>query len=991
MPLDRIEIRGARQHNLKNIELTLPRDRLVVITGLSGSGKSSLAFDTIYAEGQRRYVESLSSYARQFLGQMDKPDVEYISGLSPAISIDQKGASHNPRSTVGTVTEIYDYLRLLFARIGHPHCPKCHRPIQQQTSEQIIDAVREMPEGARIMVLAPLVEARKGEFQSAFDDVRKAGFVRVRVDGEVRDLSDKIELKKNVKHSIAVVVDRLVVSRAAEDKSRIADSIEQALKLGRGQVIISEPAADGWRDTLYSENFACPYDGTSLPALEPRSFSFNTPHGACPTCTGLGTRLEVDPDLVLANKELSLAQGAIAAWGKAGWNGNSYYKSLLESVAKYYGFSMNTPIRELKPDQIQKILYGSGSERIVLTYHSKSGRSREYRAHYEGIIPNIERRFKETESEFVREELAKYMAPRPCPTCKGARLKPEALAVTIAGRNISEVVDYSVLRAREFFTALEERVAFDERRNGQVKGDPYAAERNLTLTDREYTIARQILKEIRERLRFLVDVGLDYLSLSRTAATLSGGEAQRIRLATQIGSGLTGVLYILDEPSIGLHQRDNARLIRTLERLRDLGNTLIVVEHDEETMRAADWIVDMGPGAGEHGGRIVAEGPIDVIMASPESLTGQFLTGERTVSIPRERRQGNGKWVRIVGARENNLKSITAEFPLGRLVVITGVSGSGKSSLVTNTLFPALSQRLFKSREAAGAHERIEGLEHLDKVIDIDQSPIGRTPRSNPATYVGLFTPMRDLFAQVPESRVRGYQPGRFSFNVKGGRCEACQGDGILKIEMQFLPDVYVPCEVCSGKRYNRETLEIKYKGYSIADVLEMTAAEATEVFQNIPSIAIKLRTLCEVGLGYIHLGQPATTLSGGEAQRVKLSSELSRRATGRTMYLLDEPTTGLHFADVEHLLGVLGRLVDAGNTVVVIEHNLDVIKTADWVIDLGPEGGDAGGEIVATGTPEDIAANPNSYTGQHLRPVLKPAARPRGGKARALTSAAAS
>ncbi len=974
MPLDKIEIRGARQHNLKNVDLTLPRDRLVVITGLSGSGKSSLAFDTIYAEGQRRYVESLSSYARQFLGQMDKPDVEYISGLSPAISIDQKGASHNPRSTVGTVTEIYDYLRLLFARIGHPHCPKCHRPIEQQTSEQIIDAVLDMPDGARIMVLAPLVEARKGEFQSDFDDIRKAGFIRVRVDGEVRDLSDKIELKKNIKHSIAVVVDRLVVSRESEDKSRIADSVEQALKLGSGQVIISQPRSDGtWDDRLYSENFACPYDGTSLPALEPRSFSFNTPHGACPTCTGLGTKLEVDPDLVLANKDLSLAQGAIAAWGKAGWNGNSYYKSLLESVAKYYGFSMNTPVRDLKPEHLQKILYGSGSERIVLTYQSKSGRSREYRAHYEGIITNIERRFKETESEFVREELQKYMAPRPCPTCKGARLKPEVLAVTIAGRNIQEVVDYSVLRAREFFTALEERVAFEDRRNGQLKGNPFAAERSLTLTDREFAIARQILKEIRERLRFLVDVGLDYLTVSRTAATLSGGEAQRIRLATQIGSGLTGVLYILDEPSIGLHQRDNARLIRTLERLRDLGNTLIVVEHDEETMRAADWIVDMGPGAGEHGGRVVAEGTIDDIMARPESLTGQFLNGTRVVALPAVRRTGSGKWVRIVGARENNLKDITAEIPLGRMVVITGVSGSGKSSLITNTLFPALSQRLFKSREAAGAHKRIEGLEHLDKVIDIDQSPIGRTPRSNPATYVGLFTSIRDLFAQVPESRVRGYQPGRFSFNVKGGRCEACQGDGILKIEMQFLPDVYVPCEVCSGKRYNRETLEIKYKGYSIADVLEMTAEEALEVFQNIPTLAIKLRTLVEVGLGYIHLGQPATTLSGGEAQRVKLSSELSRRATGRTMYILDEPTTGLHFADVEHLLGVLGRLVDAGNTVVIIEHNLDVIKTGDWVIDLGPEGGDAGGEIIATGTPEDIAANPASYTGQHLRRVLAP------------------
>jgi excinuclease ABC subunit A len=1029
MPQDRIEIRGARQHNLKDIDLTLPRDRLVVITGLSGSGKSSLAFDTIYAEGQRRYVESLSSYARQFLGQMDKPDIDYISGLSPAISIDQKGASHNPRSTVGTVTEIYDYLRLLFARIGHPHCPKCHRPIQQQTSESIIDAVLEMPEGSRIMVLAPLVEGRKGEFQSVFDDVRKAGFVRVRVDGEIRDLSEKIELEKQKKHSIAVVVDRLVVSRRPEDKSRIADSIEQGLKLGSGQVIISEPSASrqastaddsressrsnnattsGWSDILYSENFSCPYDGTSLPALEPRSFSFNTPHGACPTCTGLGTRLEVDPDLVLANKDLSLAQGAIAAWGKAGWNGNSYYRSLLESVARYYGFSMTAPIRELSAEHIQRILYGSGSERIVLRYESKSGRSREYRAFYEGVIPNIERRFNETESEYIREDLQKYMAPRPCPTCGGARLKPEALAVTIAGRNINDVVSYSVLHAREFFKALEDRTPFDDRRNGSGgvrasapakerprrahilgmattsgraggAGDPYAAEHGLTLTDREFTIARQILKEIRERLRFLVDVGLDYLTLSRTAATLSGGEAQRIRLATQIGSGLTGVLYILDEPSIGLHQRDNARLIRTLERLRDLGNTLIVVEHDEETIRAADWIVDMGPGAGEHGGHIVAEGTIDDIMSAAESLTGEFLKGTRTVPIPPDRRNGNGKWVRIIGARENNLKDITTEIPLGRLVCITGVSGSGKSSLVTNTLFPALSQRLFKSREAAGIHDRIEGLENLDKVIDIDQSPIGRTPRSNPATYVGLFTPIRDLFAQVPEARVRGYQPGRFSFNVKGGRCEACEGDGILKIEMQFLPDVYVPCEVCHGKRYNRETLEIRYKGYSIADVLEMTTDEALDVFQNIPSIAVKLRTLCEVGLGYIHLGQPATTLSGGEAQRVKLSSELSRRATGRTMYILDEPTTGLHFADVEHLLGVLGRLVDAGNTVVVIEHNLDVIKTADWVIDLGPEGGDAGGEIVATGTPEAIAADPNSYTGQHLKPLFESARKHRG------------
>jgi excinuclease ABC subunit A len=976
VPLDTIEIRGARQHNLKNIDLILPRDRLVVITGLSGSGKSSLAFDTIYAEGQRRYVESLSSYARQFLGQMDKPDVEYISGLSPAISIDQKGASHNPRSTVGTVTEIYDYLRLLYARVGRPHCPKCHRPIQQQTSEQIIDAVLEMPEGTRIMVLAPLVQHRKGEYQSIFEDVRKMGYVRVRVDGEVRDLSEKIELDKYRNHSIEVVVDRLVVSKAAEDKSRLADSIEQALKLASGQVLVAEPqpnTGSGWRDTLYSEQFACPYDGTSLAALEPRSFSFNTPHGACPTCTGLGTRLEVDPDLVLANKDLSLNQGAIAAWGKAGWNGNSYYKSLLESVAAHYRFSMETPIRDLTPEQINTILYGSGNERILLTYRSKSGRKREYRAYFEGVIPNIERRFQETDSDFIREDLQRYMSPRPCPTCHGARLKPEALAVTIAGRTIHDAVSYSVLKARAFFTALENREPF-EARNGRAgsKNDPYAAERGLILTDREYAIGRQILKEINERLRFLVDVGLDYLTLSRTAATLSGGEAQRIRLATQIGSGLMGVLYILDEPSIGLHQRDNRRLINTLLRLRDLGNTLIVVEHDEDTMRAADWVVDMGPGAGEHGGRVVAQGPLDNILSAPESLTGQFLTGARSIEVPDQRRRGNTHTVKIVGARENNLKHIDVDIPLGMMVCVTGVSGSGKSSLITNTLFPALSQRLFKSREAAGAHDRIEGLDYLDKVINIDQSPIGRTPRSNPATYVGLFTPIRDLFAQVPEARVRGYQPGRFSFNVKGGRCEACEGDGILKIEMQFLPDVYVPCEVCHGRRYNRETLEIKYKGHSIADVLEMTVEEAYNVFQNIPNVATKLKTLNEVGLGYIHLGQPATTLSGGEAQRVKLSSELARRATGRTMYILDEPTTGLHFADVQHLLGVLSRLVDSGNTVVVIEHNLDVIKTADWIIDLGPEGGDAGGEVVAVGTPEQVAANPASYTGQYLCGLLQ-------------------
>ncbi len=1000
MPLDQIEIRGAKQHNLKNIDLTIPRDKLVVITGLSGSGKSSLAFDTIYAEGQRRYVESLSAYARQFLGLMDKPDVEYISGLSPAISIDQKGASNNPRSTVGTVTEIYDYLRLLYARVGTPHCPKCFRPIQQQTSEQIIDAVLAMPEGSRIMVLAPLVRDRKGEYQSVFDDVRKAGFVRVRVNGEIRDLSEKIDLDRYKKHSIEVVVDRLVVSQEHADKSRIADSVEQALKLGSGQVIVSEPSPQSSvpspqssGDTLFSEQFSCPYDGTSLPAIEPRTFSFNTPHGACPTCTGLGTRLVVDPDLVLANKDLSLAEGAISAWGKAGWNGNSYYKSLLESVSHQYGFSMHVPVRELSSEQVKLILYGAGAERVTMRHVGKSGRAHEYRTQYEGVIPNIERRFRETESDYIREDLQRYMTPRPCTTCNGARLKPEALAVTIAGRPISEVVSYSVARALDFFSALSERRSFEDRRNGTASPngrakrrskdeastarkdgnvlDPFSGERGHVLSEREFAIGRQVLKEIRERLKFLVDVGLDYLTLSRTAGTLSGGEAQRIRLATQIGSGLTGVLYILDEPSIGLHQRDNARLIRTLYRLRDLGNTLIVVEHDEDTMRAADWIVDMGPGAGEHGGYVVAQGPLESITGTPESLTGQFLRGTLTIAVPEQRRVGNGKRVRIVGARENNLKSIEVEIPLGTFTCVTGVSGSGKSSLINSTLYPALAQQLHRSREHAGEHDRIDGLENLDKVIDIDQSPIGRTPRSNPATYVGLFTAVRELFSQVPESRLRGYMPGRFSFNVKGGRCEACEGDGILKIEMQFLPDVYVPCEVCHGKRYNRETLEIRYKGFNVAEVLEMTVEEALDVFQNIPTIRTKLQTLNDVGLGYIRLGQPATTLSGGEAQRVKLATELSRRATGRTMYILDEPTTGLHFADVHKLLEVLQRLVETGNTVVVIEHNLDVIKTSDWIVDLGPEGGDAGGEVVATGTPEDVARDGDSYTGQFLAPLL--------------------
>ncbi|MBA2450000.1 MAG: excinuclease ABC subunit UvrA [Chloroflexi bacterium] len=989
MPLEEIVIKGARQHNLKDVDVTIPRDRLVVITGLSGSGKSSLAFDTIYAEGQRRYVESLSSYARQFLGQMDKPDVDYISGLSPAISIDQKGASHNPRSTVGTVTEIYDYLRLLYARVGRPHCPKCGRPIQQQTAEQIVDAILELPPESRIMLLAPLVKGRKGEYTQVFEDIRKAGFVRVRVDGEIQDVADEIKLDRYKMHTIEVVVDRLVVpetsgQRAAgggqtdearpTDVGRIADSVEQALKLGDGTIVVSVlPSTEmpTGRELVFSEHFACVFCGISLGEIEPRTFSFNSPHGACPDCTGLGHRLEIDPELVIPNRALSLAEGAIASWGKAGINGNAWYREILAAVAKRYGFSIRQPVCELPQRALDLVLYGVKGERVPVLHQNKHGRVHEFNVLYEGVIPNLERRYKETESDYIRSDIERYMATRPCPTCKGARLKPEVLSVTIVGRPISELTSLSIGRAMRLFTALEDRQPFEEPRSMRPSRPRWPDERGLVLTDREYAIARQILKEIRARLGFLIDVGLDYLTLDRAAGTLSGGEAQRIRLATQIGSGLMGVLYILDEPSIGLHQRDNARLIRTLKRLRDIGNTLIVVEHDEETIRAADHILDIGPGAGEHGGRVVAEGDIDAIMTSRASMTGQYLIGALSIPIPTSRRRGSGQAIRITGARENNLKGVDVTLPLGTFVCVTGVSGSGKSSLVSEVLYKALAQSLHKARDRAGAHDRIEGLEQLDKVIDIDQSPIGRTPRSNPATYTGLFTPIRELFAQVPEARIRGYLPGRFSFNVKGGRCEACEGDGILKIEMQFLPDVYVPCEVCKGRRYNRETLEVRYKGKNISEVLEMTVEEALAFFEPIPSIRNKLQTLFDVGLGYIHLGQPATTLSGGEAQRVKLSSELARRATGKTIYILDEPTTGLHFADTSRLLEVLSRLVDGGNTVVVIEHNLDVIKTADWLIDLGPEGGDAGGEIVGVGTPEELAENPHSFTGQFLQSIL--------------------
>ncbi|HLX58267.1 MAG TPA: excinuclease ABC subunit UvrA [Ktedonobacteraceae bacterium] len=1028
MPQDRIIIRGAREHNLKNIDVTIPRDKLVVITGLSGSGKSSLAFDTIFAEGQRRYVESLSAYARQFLDKMEKPDVDHIDGLSPAISIDQKGATHNPRSSVGTVTEIYDYLRLLYARVGHPHCPICGREVSRQTVQQIVDAVLNLPEGSRIMLLAPLVQGRKGEYKQIFEEMRRAGYVRVRVDGTIYDLSDEIDLDKQKKHTIEVVVDRLVIRRepkaapveemrplmkvaerpalydinaeqaganarfdapqSAEQpqevdtsfRQRVTDSLETTLKLGNGVVLVS--IADG-EEILFSEKLSCVYDGISLPEIAPRTFSFNSPHGACPTCTGLGTQQEIDAELIVTHPELSLLEGAIAPWSKV-VNGSQWHASILEALAKKYNFSLETPWRQLTEDQRKKVLYGS-PEPLTIRYRPQHGGTRNYTINFEGVIPNLDRRYKQTDSEGVREEIEQYMSARICPDCHGARLKPEALAVTVGGHNIVQVTRLSIVNAQRFFQELEAEDGIlnsngKHKKNngsgdgGSLLGDPLTPiDANgpmveVTLTGRERLIARQVLKEIRARLQFLVDVGLDYLTLDRAAMSLSGGEAQRIRLATQIGSGLMGVLYILDEPSIGLHQRDNARLIRTLVRLRDLGNTLLVVEHDEDTMRAADHIIDIGPGAGEHGGEVIAEGTYKDIISSPDSITGDYLARRKRIPLPEKRRAGNGKSLLIKGARENNLKNIDVEVPLGKFVVVTGVSGSGKSTLISDILYRRLAHVIYRAHDKPGAHDTIEGIEHLDKIIDIDQSPIGRTPRSNPATYTTAFTGIRDLFAQVPESRIRGYLPGRFSFNVKGGRCEACKGEGIVKIEMNFLPDVYVPCEVCKGKRYNREALEIHYKGKSIADVLDMTVEEATSFFANIPSIYNKMRTLNDVGLGYMRLGQPATTLSGGEAQRVKLATELSKRATGRTMYILDEPTTGLHFADVDRLLQVLQRLVDAGNSIVVIEHNLEVIKSADWLIDLGPEGGDAGGYVIAVGTPEDVAENEQSFTGYYLK-----------------------
>ncbi|PFG14805.1 excinuclease ABC subunit UvrA [Bacillus sp. es.036] len=939
MANDEIVVKGARAHNLKNIDVTIPRDKLVVVTGLSGSGKSSLAFDTIYAEGQRRYVESLSAYARQFLGQMDKPDVDAIEGLSPAISIDQKTTSRNPRSTVGTVTEIYDYLRLLFARIGRPVCPRHGVEITSQTIEQMVDRILAYEERTKLQILSPVVSGRKGEHVKVLEDIKKQGYVRVRVDGEMMEVADEITLEKNKKHSIEVVIDRIVVKDGVQ--SRLADSLETALNLGGGQVIVD---VMGQEELLFNQHHSCPYCGFSIGELEPRLFSFNSPFGACPSCDGLGLKLEVDLDLVIPDWDKSLREHALAPWEPVSSN---YYPQLLESVCNHFGIDMDTPVNKIPRAQLDKVLYGSDGEKVYFRYENDFGQVRENNVPFEGVIPNVERRYRETSSDYIREQMEAYMAQKPCPTCKGYRLKKEARSVLINGKHIGEATEYAIKDAAGFFDQLE-------------------------LTAKEATIGKMILREIQDRLGFLVNVGLDYLTLNRSAGTLSGGEAQRIRLATQVGSRLMGVLYILDEPSIGLHQRDNDRLISTLQNMRDLGNTLIVVEHDEDTMLAADHIIDIGPGAGAHGGYITSEGSPAEIMDDEESLTGEYLSGKKFIPVPTERRKPDGRYIEIIGAKENNLKNTKAKIPIGLFTCVTGVSGSGKSTLINEILYKALAQKLHKAKDKPGEHKKINGLEHVDKVIDIDQSPIGRTPRSNPATYTGVFDDIRDVFAQTNEAKVRGYKKGRFSFNVKGGRCEACRGDGIIKIEMHFLPDVYVPCEVCHGKRYNRETLEIEYKGMNIADILEMTVEDGLDFFKNIPKINRKLQTLFDVGLSYIKLGQPATTVSGGEAQRVKLASQLYKRSTGKTLYILDEPTTGLHVDDISRLLEVLQRLVENGDSVLIIEHNLDVIKTADYLIDLGPEGGDGGGEVIATGTPEKIVKEERSYTGNYLAPILE-------------------